>query len=84
MPGDETVHVAVKRRNPAAVAGDGDGADETGGAYPASGARAARPLLVVRPGEELEPVGAFLATKKSRGKIWVCHVRAAQGLENVE
>lgn len=60
MPGEETVHLAVKRRNAPAIAGNGNRTDETGGAYLAPGAGSPGALPLSRSGEEVEPAGAPL------------------------
>jgi hypothetical protein len=82
VPGEETVHVTVKRRNASAIACDCDRAYETRRARVTACARAARALPIVRPGEKAKPAGMPLAANKCGGKIRVGHVRASQGCEN--
>lgn len=78
MPGEETVHVAVKCRDAAAIASDGDGADETGWACLAAGARALRTLPVHRSSQKVKSAGTPLAPDESGWEVRVGHVEAAQ------
>ncbi len=80
MLGEKTVHVTVKRRDAATVAGDGDRADKTVGAGFAEGARAAWAPPVLQRGKKAEPMSAFLAADESGRKIAVRDVNAAQRL----